>query len=323
MKKIISFYIVLLIAATALLTYEGCADLQKDVTGPDYVSAVHPSGWLDTTSANFHGRAVMNANWTTNGCKLCHGVDYRGGSANASCYKCHRSANGPEACNTCHGDPLDVNSPNPPKSLGWSYDENDPHVGAHFHHLNADYAPDDQEKYRPVACMECHSPVNNFSDTNHINPVRNGHAQLTFGPLAKDSTGWGGLNPNPHFDTTTYLCSNVYCHGAFHGGNVNFHPQFNNANSVKCGSCHGDSATGNPTPGAPNNYVYPHLASYWSDTLKLCYACHTQTIDINGNITGPQYHIDGVVEHIEPGYNVKGIINTNSKQSYLRQKRRN
>ena len=322
MKKIISFYTILLILISASLIYEGCSKLNDNVTTPVNFLGPHPAGWLDTTSGDFHGAFIRNAGWKLDGCKICHGYDYRGGSTNTSCYKCHTQANGPEACNTCHGDPADPNSIYPPKTLSGSYDPNDPHVGAHFHHLNPDYASTDQEKYRPVACMECHRPVNKFSDTNHINPVRNGSAGLTFGPLAKDSTGWGMQNPNPTFDPVTYLCSNVYCHGDFKNGNTNFQPQFNNPNSVKCGSCHGDSASGNPTPGAPNNYHYPHLATYWSDTLKLCNECHTQVIDAQGNIINPSLHIDGILEVHTPA-NIVSIIEQRMKQShYVRKSKR-
>lgn len=295
MKKVTSLYIIFFVISTSLLVYQGCSKLQENLVAPTK-PGVHPTGWLDTNSTNFHGKYIASLGWSLTTCKTCHGADYQGGSTGISCRKCHTEAAGPEACNTCHGDPHDPNSINPPKSLGWAWDETDAHVGAHFHHLNPDYAPDDQEKYRPVACIECHEQVHNFSDTSHINPNRNGRAQLIFGPLAKDSTGWGGQHPNPTYDSSTHLCSNVYCHGAFMQGNLNFKPQYNNPESVKCGSCHGDSATGNPTPGAPNNIQSPHYAFYWSDTLKLCYTCHTMVIDSTGTIIGADLHINGVVD---------------------------
>ncbi len=51
----------------------------------------HPVGWMDTASPNFHGLSVAARGPTP--CKLCHGADYRGGTAGVSCFTCH--ADGP------------------------------------------------------------------------------------------------------------------------------------------------------------------------------------------------------------------------------------
>jgi predicted CxxxxCH...CXXCH cytochrome family protein len=304
MKKIISFYILSFAILLSLVAYQGCSKLEDNLVAPNK-PGVHPAGWTNPHDmVHFHGKYIASQEWNLTQCQSCHGADYRGGTTGLSCYKCHKEEGGPVACNTCHGDPHDITHPYPPYDLNGDSLETDARVGAHFHHLNKDFAPDDQRKYRPVACIECHETVHSFADTSHIDPNRHGRAHLVFGPLAKDSTGWGGQHPNPTYDSSTHLCSNVYCHGSFMQGNVNFKPKFNNPESVKCGSCHGDSATGNPTPGAPNNIQAPHQSNFWTDTLKLCFACHTQTIDMNGNIIGDSLHINGVVDVNQAPFNI-------------------
>lgn len=314
MNKILSFYLSLFIMLAVLLFYQGCADLSNNVTNPSKPLGYHPAGWLDTTSANFHGNTIKAANWSFLQCKTCHGLDYKGGSVGISCFKCHTQSTGPEACNTCHGsrDPSYLHNW-PPQSLNHLWGETERGVGSHNHHLS----PNSTERYsKQVPCIECHAQVNTFSDTNHIDTTRHGAAKLTFGPLAH--TIFHNIVPNPSYDSVSNTCSSVYCHGYFYGGNQNFKPVFNDPNSVTCGSCHGNPVTGDPTPLVNGGYEAPHFAGLWNDSTHHCYWCH-YTIDSTGTIIAPSLHIDGVVEHYEPKFNVKGNINS-IKQYYIRQK---
>ena len=85
----------------------------------------HPSaGWMDSSSASFHGRRLAETSLTY--CAGCHGKDYKGGDAGVSCYTCHdgpgghpktgwlnrldpkfhgfaASARGLNTCAACHG----------------------------------------------------------------------------------------------------------------------------------------------------------------------------------------------------------------------------
>ena len=231
-----------------------------------------------------------NNQWNLQACKTCHGADYKGGTAGVSCLTCHTATNGPENCITCHGNSDHIN---PPKALNGDTLETSPGVGTHMHHL---FSPDFSAA---VACSECHTTVNNFKDTSHFGAAPTGYAALNFGPLANTQTS--GVTPNPQYDRSTNTCSNVYCHGSFKGGNQSFVPTWTNPESVSCGSCHGDAATHNPTPGAPNNIVSPHYAFFWDPNTNtyLCYQCHNSVINSNGEIVTPEKHINGVVNVYE------------------------
>ena len=84
----------------------------------------HPMGWLDQSSQDYHGLAVITEGWES--CADCHGADYTGGTSQKSCYACHNgpgghpndyadddsdkshgtdvASGGLEACAVCHGD---------------------------------------------------------------------------------------------------------------------------------------------------------------------------------------------------------------------------
>lgn len=243
------------------------------------IVTVHNSRWYNVADTqNFHGRFIMRSNWNMEFCKVCHGNDFLGGLSQKSCIRCHED--GPQACYVCHGDPATKHIW-PPKSLFWHYLETEQGVGAHDAHLN----PDSNARFsRIVECTECHKPITGFYDSNHIgsNP---GVAEVVFGPLSKTTTS--GFVPNPQWNSTTQKCSNVYCHGYFRGGNPTAAPTFTDPNSVVCGSCHGNPATGNPIPATP-----PHPPGY---TLTQCYLCHPTVIDASGAFVNKSLHVNGVV----------------------------
>lgn len=94
-------------AAVAAEGLDGCrdchgADLLGGWTGVSCTNACHPGpsghpmGWLDDQSAEFHGAYV--AGETNDGCRLCHGTDFRGGWSEVSCYGgCHDGPSGHSA----------------------------------------------------------------------------------------------------------------------------------------------------------------------------------------------------------------------------------
>jgi predicted CxxxxCH...CXXCH cytochrome family protein len=270
--KIFSVSILLLLITVVL--FQGCSKKTDNLVMTPSTSIFHGDGWLTPTSANFHGTSIRASGWNLNGCKSCHGNDYKGGNTQSSCFSCHQ--NGPEGCNVCHG-----NSQHsyPPKSLNGHLLPNEQGVGAHDIHLTSDST---QRFSARVECSECHLPVNSFSDTNHIgtNP---GSAGIVFGTLAKTITT--GFTPNPVWTPTTQTCSNTYCHGYFKGGNPTAQPIFNNPNSVVCGSCHGNPTTGDPKPLTGHQY-FPDQ----------CWYCHEEVIDSNRIIINKYRHVNGVVD---------------------------
>jgi hypothetical protein len=106
----------LLISSFVLLLVTGCTKLGEPIT--------HPNNWTDPSSDDSHMAKITVIG--TEGCKVCHGDDYLGGTSDVSCYQCHAggisghpassiwvdSPNNPnfhgkedvERCNRCHGD---------------------------------------------------------------------------------------------------------------------------------------------------------------------------------------------------------------------------
>ncbi len=140
----------------------------------------HKSGWVDVSSANFHGQNIRAAHWSMAECKACHGDDYRGGKVGVSCYLCHTSEGGPEACNVCHGS---ANNAAPPKDLSGNLETSAIGVGAHQKHL-ALFG----------SCSVCHIMPSSFSDSTHIDNT----------PHAEVLASWG-------WDRNTATCANA-CH---------------------------------------------------------------------------------------------------------------
>lgn len=76
----------------ASLVVFSCADLKNDLPAPVSPGvSVHAPDWVDTASANFHGKAVQAANGDVSLCLNCHGMNYQGGSSGVSCVACHQS----------------------------------------------------------------------------------------------------------------------------------------------------------------------------------------------------------------------------------------
>ena len=214
-----------------------CAKLQSQLPVQPLVSASpHPTGWIDTTSPNFHGLHLRNEAFTfsaLDSCANCHGHDFSGGQVQKSCSGsgCHTAADGgPVACYNCHGD-RELKTWNPPRSLFGSYDSTYVAVGNHRGHL----FDTTLSNHVYMQCKTCHVVPDSFWQASHIWRTTldsvNGSARITFGDsLAfKQTNVLGGYKydatlptytPNPQWDSVTHSCSNVYCHGYFRGGNL-------------------------------------------------------------------------------------------------------
>jgi predicted CxxxxCH...CXXCH cytochrome family protein len=257
----------------AVVFFQGCSKQSDNlVTAPS--SIYHGDGWLNPSSTSFHGAVIKANDWNLGYCKSCHGNDYKGGNTQTGCFNCHQ--NGPEGCNVCHGNSQNIY---PPKSLNGHLLPTEQGVGAHNIHLTLDSA---QRISARVSCSECHLPVNSFSDTNHIG-LNPGTAEVVFGTLATNHNP--GFNLAPVWNKTNQTCSNVYCHGYFKNGNLTAQPTFTDPNSVVCGSCHGNPATGNPKPISGHQY-YPDQ----------CWYCHSAVVDSNMIIINKYKHINGVID---------------------------
>jgi predicted CxxxxCH...CXXCH cytochrome family protein len=151
-------------------------------------SQIHPAGWVNPADSEFHGKELRSSNWNFDGCAKCHGEDFTGGKANASCFACHRD--GPQGCTTCHRDA--------------------DRSGAHDLHLTT--AP---KTGHVLECSACHKVPTRFTDVGHVfladGSPDPSPAEVTLGAeAARDTHPERRLGP-PTFDGVG--CSNIYCHG--------------------------------------------------------------------------------------------------------------
>jgi hypothetical protein len=137
-------------------------------------SLIHARGIQNPADPEFHGRLLRSVNYDFALCARCHGEDFRGGAADASCMKCHEQ--GPTECSTCHRTGIDAE-----------------------HRAHA-------ESISSESCGRCHIVPRNFGDAGHV--LNDGvldpfPAEVTFSGLATQdrSPSWDGDR-----------CS-VYCHG--------------------------------------------------------------------------------------------------------------
>lgn len=242
----------------------------------------HPEGFANPSSANFHEGMMSLLNWDLESCQSCHGADYAGNNDRAkNCLSCHKAENGPEACNTCHGNKENAA---PPKDLMNHSDVDYVTVGAHQAHLeNGTWST-----FNMGDCSTCHKTPAMFSSSGHIDDSP--HAEIVFNSLAS----FDGKS-NVQWDREDATCSNTYCHGAFEfKKEESTYPWAYTADVMKgnykqvywpvsgsiqdaCGSCHGLPPEG-------------HVSA--TD----CSGCHSRVVDENFNIINKFLHINGKID---------------------------
>lgn len=257
----------------------GCNELDENITKPE-LPGYHAKGIINPASPDFHGQVIRGENWSMKSCAQCHASDYAGGIVDASCLTCHTGNNGPEACNTCHGDFANSSRIAPPRALNGSISTDDPGVGAHVAHLYENDLGDN------IRCSTCHTFPSSFYADSHLGD--DDVAEINFGRLSV----FQGVTPTYDFGDNT--CANTYCHGNFAfykdssaypglytadvmvGNNVM--PVWNQVDGTQaeCGSCHGIPPEG-------------HQPFALSD----CANCHIGVIDNQGNIIDQTLHVNG------------------------------
>ena len=145
-------------------------------------------------------------------------------------------------CAACHGDATRVLPPGtptlvkaaPPVDRSGSSSSASAGVGAHQGHL----LPGVNALATPIACGECHVVP---GDLVHVGPVATSPATVAWGALASANGASPSLVP-PGSGSSSFTCSNVYCHGGGPGlpigGGTLTTPTWNPPSAVTCGTCH-------------------------------------------------------------------------------------
>jgi predicted CxxxxCH...CXXCH cytochrome family protein len=175
-----------LIAAISLAALASC-EKAREVPEPDGGTGVHPDGWADPESLEFHAKWFQAHRDDSTGeaghiaeCQKCHGADYTGGAVGVGCTSagCHTSKGGPNFCGTCHG-----SDKGPMPTTG-------PTAGAHEMHK--------------AFCNDCHKVPDKVASPGHID----GKIDVLFSGLAVAN------GSTATWDATAKTCTNVYCHAA-------------------------------------------------------------------------------------------------------------
>jgi predicted CxxxxCH...CXXCH cytochrome family protein len=277
-----NFILIITVLSLSVL-FLSCSDLKNDL--PLATSAtpqIHGQGWMEVTSAGFHGKAIQAENYDMRPCKQCHGADYKGGSSGESCIQCHTKPGGPEYCATCHGNSL---PPAPPTDLLGNTASTARGVGAHQIHLMGTGTYSSQI----TECSGCHHLPSALDDPRHIDGDNRAEVLISF-PMAVMTTG--GVTPSPQYDLNTLTCSNTFCHGSWRlrkSGlstdsvfvdsvmtGISNHAVLWTGGSAEraCGSCHANPPTGH------------------KDYNLSCSNCHEDVTTASGKLK----HINGKID---------------------------
>lgn len=268
MKKNLIKYLSILILMNIIFA---CSKLNEDIPpAPDITT--HKDGILDSASAFFHGNLVRNLNWAVRDCQQCHAADYSGGITGSSCLNCHKQTDGPEACNTCHGDFNDLDRIAPPEDTKNNTSTDSTGVGAHEKHLYTN------QRGRDIPCTTCHTVPGDVYDADHLDSDL--HAEILFSEIAVKNLGI-----NAAYSQGSATCSDTYCHGNWEflkdsssnqfaytsdkmtGNNRSVIWNLVDGTQAQCGSCHNLPPDG-------------HISAQ----LSACGGCHSGIVNSNGEI---------------------------------------
>jgi predicted CxxxxCH...CXXCH cytochrome family protein len=187
-------------------------------------------------------------------------------------------------CAACHGDASRVlpdGTPElvkaaPPVDRNGSSSTASAGVGAHQKHL----LPGLTAIAAPVQCAACHVVP---TDLVHVGPTALSAATVDFGGLAAANGARPVLVP-PAPGSTSYTCSNVYCHGGgpglLLGGGTIPSPSWNPPSAVTCGACHA-------LPGGSVDTSAWHPAVAVGADCGLCHTGYTrETVNVAVHVNG-------------------------------------
>lgn len=232
---------------------------------PSARGAMHPPGFADPRSADFHARSLRSQRWapmldamSAEACGRCHegsparpvGVTGSAGDA-PTCTSCHDQPGGPLACGTCHGDGERASPPRDPCLFPGSAST----AGAHAAHLRASAL-----HARPFTCVTCH-PARSADFTGAHG---DGVVDLTFDV---DRAGEGAA-----YDPATRTCT-VGCHRR---GGARPAPTWTDRAPMTCNDCHAAPPMNHPR--------------------GECVACHAEPDPGGTSLRAGPLHLNGRVD---------------------------
>lgn len=247
-----------LAALLALGLLAGCGSEVADDWSPAVPQeADHPFAQIAD-----HGDWLSDNGYPLDDCLACHALtgddsgdpgDVPFGPSCGQASGCHDTNEGPEACNTCHGD-FDAADPAQPAS--WAPDDQ-----GHTAHLDNMRS----ELFYTFDCSACHRIPRVWDDRTHIDEETPGEVEIDFHEPA-NAGAW-----QPEYDRENGTCSAVYCH---QGGELTWG---DNLDPLTCTSCH----------------AIPPPAPHPDATEGECVNCHSQVVDEDGEIINPELHMNG------------------------------
>jgi len=244
----------------------------NDDPNPASPLSMHPSGWMNPDSPDFHGTLVL-ADGTT-GCSRCHGIDSEGGKSGLSCLDCHNPSG--QGCAGCHGD-VDNFSGAPPFGLHGETSDTSMAVGAHTTHIQGTGLA------KAVPCNSCHHVPVYLLDPVHLDLNRpageplDSIAEIVWHGIAGSDATW---------NRQSRTCTGIYCHGDFPGGNAMNTFVWTSGNRAECGDCHDIGAN-------PAQLLWKHEFHITYAGLS-CAECHSTVVNNQLEIIAPVLHVNGV-----------------------------
>jgi len=253
-------------------------------------TGIHPSGFADEESADFHGAFLEQHGYPLADCRGCHGDDYHGGTVGVTCSKsgCHEK--GVEDCNTCH----DAH-PTTGKHDEHAFSCETCHP-THADARGADHPDGDVDfAFSGLAIAGgAHPSFDPGTETCSEVYCHGGRAiaWTAKGPLGCDACHDAPPATHAQFATASSDCT--VCHGSTTqhvDGKLDLEP-------LGCDTCHGKGPLGAPPPGLDGSMAggavgahARHLDSSISDRIgrvAKCADCHVvpDTFDAAGHIDG-------------------------------------
>ncbi|MFQ6113891.1 MAG: cytochrome c3 family protein [bacterium] len=324
-------YVIYYIAVFVGLLFIGCSDLREPVpTNSPATLEVHPSGWRQVNSPDFHGLFVRNNQWDWDACKSCHGENFDGGISKVACSSCHATIPHPSGwvnpgSENFHGKAI--------RQANWQMSGCLGCHGQDYRGASTGVSCITCHPATPEDCIVCHGGVDNLTgappedlDGNRDTEFRGvgahtahlSEGQLTLGfecetchvvpdslyaPGHVDSdlpaeVNFSNLalvdNASPLWQGVSESCQDAYCHGNWSllksESNFSF---IYTADSIE-GNAASPTWTDPTTVSCGTCHDLPPKG-HTQVQLNQCVGCHGSVVDDNGVIINKEKHVNGNV----------------------------